>query len=159
MAEKKKNKGGRPRKYSKKLAGEICELIASGLSLRKALDKLGKPISENRIREILCIDKEFSTNYALACRRRAEVYAEQILDIADESSDGTGPEQAKARLRVDARKWVVSKMLPKQYGDRLSVEQSGSVTVKHQVDLSNLSKDDLLKLKEILSKTEIKKDE
>ena len=36
----------------------------------------------------------------------------------------------RARLRVDTRKWMLSKMLPKLYGDKLDVAHSGAVSVK-----------------------------
>ena len=40
-----------------------------------------------------------------------------------------------ARLRVDARKWIASKVLPKQYGDRLAVagDADNPVKVFHQI--------------------------
>ena len=34
------------------------------------------------------------------------------------------------RLAVDTRKWVLSKLLPRKYGDRLDVQQDGQLTVK-----------------------------
>jgi hypothetical protein len=47
--------------------------------------------------------------------------AEDIIDISD---DKLGDPQ-RDRLRVDARKWLLSKMLPKKYGDKLDVTSDG----------------------------------
>jgi hypothetical protein len=68
-------------------------------------------------------------------RLRAERMAEEILDIADDgSNDWIEREQdgrtvivadhehiQRSKLRVDARKWLMAKMLPKKYGDRTTI--------------------------------------
>ena len=85
--------------------------------------------------------------YARAREIQAEVIAEQILTIADEEctmvkadkhgsqdDDGMGQTEVvfdstavqRNRLRVDARKWLLSKMVPKKYGDKLVQEHTGA---------------------------------
>jgi hypothetical protein len=71
---------------------------------------------------------------------------DEIIDIADDSSQdeividlGEGVKSTRqntefvqrSRLRIDARKWVISKLNPKKYGDRLELENkhSGSVNI------------------------------
>jgi hypothetical protein len=67
-------------------------------------------------------DKEsFREQYELARRLQAEAYADEITMIADDAEPGTVQVQ---RLRVDARKWVASKLKPKKYGDRQAVDVS-----------------------------------
>jgi len=44
----------------------------------------------------------------------------EVLEIADTTDD-----PQKARLQVDARKWIASKLLPKVYGDKVSHEHGG----------------------------------
>jgi hypothetical protein len=62
--------------------------------------------------------------------------AEEILEIADDGTNDTykddnGNERTdqevigRSRLRVDARKWLLAKMLPKKYGDKIQQEVSG----------------------------------
>ena len=78
----------------------------------------------------------FYNNYARSKDIQADLFAEEIIDIADDSEldrrtivkpDGSEVEIVdqdhinRARLRVDARKWVASKILPKKYGDQLNV--------------------------------------
>lgn len=46
--------------------------------------------------------------------------AESIIDIADDLTEDPN----SRRIRVDARKWVLSKLQPDKYGDRVAVEHS-----------------------------------
>ena len=74
--------------------------------------------------------------YMRAREALADVYADEIIEIADDGSrdyktldDGREvPDQdhiARSRLRVDARKWAASKLAPKKYGDKIQNEHSG----------------------------------
>ena len=78
-------------------------------------------------------------NYARAREVQAEVMAEDILAIADEQhliteTDETGAVEVKFdsvavqrnRLRVDARRWLLSKMAPKKYGDKTETAITGA---------------------------------
>ena len=61
--------------------------------------------------------EDFSEQYARAKQESADAIIEDILDIADEGED-----VARDRLRIDARKWVASKLKPKKYGDTTKLE-------------------------------------
>jgi hypothetical protein len=134
--DKPKNKGGRPRKYSRKLADEICRLISSGISLNKIEKMPGMPSYQTVMRWLWRDhpDKDwFRQNYAWSREIQAERMAEEINDIADDSEKDyeidpdTGLAKfckesvLRARLRVDARKWTASKLLPKKYGEKLEL--------------------------------------
>lgn len=117
---------GRPSDYTEELAQTICDQIMQGNSLRKICEADGMPDRGTVLRWV-AKNNEFRNQYAQAMNIRAEVIFDEILDIAD---DGTrdyevdeGGKQTpnydhiqRSRLRVDTRKWVVSKMLPKKYG-------------------------------------------
>ena len=126
---------GRPSAYSEKIAAEVCERLAAGESLR-AICRDGHMPPESTIRGWAIEDYSgFSARYARAREIQTERYAEEILQIAD--ADYTGPDGTtdnaliqQARLRVDSRKWLLSKMLPKRYGDRVGIDSTGSLTVK-----------------------------
>ena len=75
--------------------------------------------------------------------------ADETLEIADDSShdtitDDEGNERfnsefaARSRLRVDTRKWLLSKALPKVYGDKITTEHTGRVTISHEEALGEL---------------------
>lgn len=68
-----------------------------------------------------------------------EVMADELFDIADETSQDTITDAegnarpnsewiTRSRLRVDTRKWYLSKLAPKRYGDRLDVAVTGDVS-------------------------------
>jgi len=85
-------------------------------------------------------DPAFADQYARAREANVEVHVDEIIDIADDKSsdtitDAEGNERPntewiqRSRLRVDARKWVASKQLPKKYGDKLDVNHAGGVSI------------------------------
>ena len=61
--------------------------------------------------------RDFRERYARAHEDRADSLADEITDIADEVASGTSEEIQAARLRVDARKWVASKLRPTKWGE------------------------------------------
>lgn len=75
--------------------------------------------------------QEFREQYAHAREAGLEQMADEILEIADETAHDTllteHGERAnnewiqRSKLRVDARKWILSKQLPKKYGDRTTL--------------------------------------
>lgn len=121
----------------------IFESIENGNSLRKALAEVS--ISSKTFYEWLESDEEKVKQYARATEERAEALVDEILDIADDTSqdfvdidmgDEKGSEIVlakkpnyeliqRSRLRVDARKWLVGKLAPKKYGDKVDVTTGG----------------------------------
>lgn len=138
--------GGRHSIYTDELADRICEIVATnpeGLPvLCKKFPDLPTPDTIRRWRWDRPI---FSAKYAEAKRFQAEIMAESIEDIIDETAefiffDEHGNRRldtgilGHARLRVDSRKWHASKLAPKIYGDKQQTE----VTVKHEESLKDL---------------------
>jgi hypothetical protein len=65
-----------------------------------------------------------------------EVWSEEIIEIADDAAsdkftDANGNERVdnehinRSRLRVDTRKWLMSKLAPKKYGDKVDLRHAG----------------------------------
>lgn len=114
---------------------DITDKISiDGLPLRKILMEEGMPSSQT-FYNWLESDETKSKQYARACEDRADSIFEEILDISDESNADVIVIQGKAvidgsaiqrsRLKVDARKWMLSKMNPKKYGDKVDVTSDG----------------------------------
>lgn len=61
--------------------------------------------------------KEFSDMYARAKEDSADVDADDIKEIADDLTE----DPQSRRVRIDARKWIASKLKPKKYGDKLEL--------------------------------------
>lgn len=116
---------GRPSSYSQEMAERICSLIADGLSLRKVCEADDMPDKET-VRRWLIADEAFRAQYARARDEQADFYADELVEIADTEDD-----PAKARVRVDARKWVASKLKPKKYGER--IEHGGEIVHRHSL--------------------------
>lgn len=113
-------KPGRPSLYTPELAAKICERLADGESLRAICKEEGWP-DANTVRRWLIEHEAFRAQYASARTDQAEGYAAEIVEIADTDKD-----PQRARVRVDARKWVASKLLPKVYGEKLAHEVTGA---------------------------------
>jgi hypothetical protein len=123
-----KTKRGRPTTYTLDLTKEICDSIASSSKGTKRLCKENKHWPcQDTLFTWLKIYPEFSEQYAQAKRCQIEVFIDEILDIADDSSQDevmnaqgsiTCNSQfiARSRLRIDTRKWLASKLVPKIYG-------------------------------------------
>lgn len=128
----------RPSEFTQQIADEICERLADGESLREICKGEGMP-NKSTVFRWLASRPEFSDQYARAREEQAETLADEIVDIADEDpgviSRGEGDRAevsidgaavAHQRLRIDARKWVASKLKPKRYGDKIAQELSGA---------------------------------
>ena len=81
-------------------------------------------------------DEAKSKQYARACEARAETIVDEIIDLADTSNadmylDDNGNAQIdgaaiqRSKLQVDTRKWLVGKLNPKKYGDKVDVTSGG----------------------------------
>lgn len=130
-------KTGRPSGYNAEIAAEICEAIATNAKGLRAL------CAENdnwpSIRTVvawLAKHEDFQRQYARAKELQMEHMQDDILDISDEENgdayieyDKDGKPVAKidgqaiqrSKLRVETRKWLMSKLAPKKYGDRIDV--------------------------------------
>lgn len=119
---------GRPSILNESMAELICTRMAEGESLRSICRDDVMP-SLGTVFRWVAKDEQFREQYEAAMGQRAESLFEEILEIADDGANDTYEAEegkrtntdviARSRLRVDARKWVLSKMLPKKYGDRI----------------------------------------
>lgn len=139
---------GRPTKYTEELGKRICDLIATHTFGLKKLCSLHDwmPV-HTTIAEWRWSIPNFSTQYTKAKILQAELLAEETLEIADESDNDVtinaiGNEVCntefvnRSRLRVDTRKWLTSKLLPKIYGDfaKLDLLQDENNELKKEME-------------------------
>lgn len=125
---KAKKSVGRPKvKWkSKANADRIFAAMQDGKSLRQICRENDWPHST----VLAWLNGEFSDQYTQAQERRADYYFEEILEIAD-SCPADKEEVAAAKLRIDTRKWIMGRMSPKKYSDRVNVDMSGETKVTH----------------------------
>jgi len=130
---------GRPSSYSEEIADEICNRLALGESLIQMCKDEHLP-SRETVRTWIIAFPSFSAKYARAREEQQEHHAEEILAIADDSSNDWMDREMdngriervvdheniqRARLRVDTRKWIMSKLAPKKYGEKITQEHTG----------------------------------
>jgi hypothetical protein len=123
--------GGRPTIYSQELAEIICKRLADGESLRAVCRDADMPHNSTVLLWAITPDHPFSDQYARARQVQAENMAEEIFEIADDHEDDyiydddgkrvyNGEHVNRSRLKVDTRKWYMSKVLPK-FRDRIDL--------------------------------------
>lgn len=121
---------GRHSTYTKERGDKICERLANGESMRAICKEKDMP-DINTVNLWIRSFEDFKEQYFQARRDQADYYAQQIVDISDETIDDTyfddhGNKRidpgaiARARLRIDARKWYASKLNP-TYNDKVEV--------------------------------------
>lgn len=121
---------GRPILFSKDVAAAICERLAQGESLDRICDDPGMPAAAT-VRKWAGEGREgFDADYARARAIGYEKYADEVIAISDApcmGADGYADNGLvqKQRLQVESRKWMLSKMLPKQFGDKVTQEITG----------------------------------
>ena len=123
---------GRPSIFSQEIADIICERIAEGESLRKICDADDMP-NKATVFRWLAADAQFSDQYARARDSQADTLFDEVLAIADQYDSAAEKIEVdhinRARLRIDARKWMAGKLRPKKYGEKLELEHGGEMAV------------------------------
>ncbi len=106
--------------YTREIADRICEELKSGKTLRAVCRGEGMP-SRTTVLEWRDADIDgFKRRHDEARVAGYMAMADEALDLADTSGKEAG-EVAKARLQFDARRWLLSKALPKIFGDRVTL--------------------------------------
>lgn len=144
---KEKKKVGRPSKFTKELQEEMLERLSQGESARNICREAHmlswsafcafKRKPEN---------KEFQDQYIVAWEDGLEAWEADLDKIAHDESrdlipDGKGGFKSdntavnRDRLKIDTRKWIMCKRMPKKYGDKLEqeVNHTGSFTINFAV--------------------------
>lgn len=137
--------------YTESIANEICDRIAAGESLRSITNDKKMP-AEKTVYVWLRDHPDLQQKYARAREAQMEKFLEEILEISDnctddvmflvgEDKDGSGAKATikhsaiqRARLQVDSRKWAMSKLAPKKYGDKIQQEVSNKDGEVFKVD-------------------------
>ena len=150
---------GRPTKYTPAMAERICELVATSEMGYNRLHEL-YPDLPDRSNVNLWRRRypEFRAKYAQAKCEQIEFMTEEILEIADDGKNDymehydqktgcvswqvNGEHIQRSRVRIDTRKWLAAKLVPKVYGELIKEEQKDdmledSLKRKHDLDEKN----------------------
>lgn len=142
----------RPTDYTEEIAAKICGYLALGESLRRVCRRSGMPAPSTVFLWLRNNDK-FSEQYARAKEEAADMFIEDIIEIADnakkdkipiyEINESTGKKEIadykesknsvrRAQVQIDSRKWLAMKLKPKKYGAMMKVENEETVVHKYE---------------------------
>lgn len=131
---------GRPSLYTPEIAAAILERLADGESLKAICRDEGMP-SARRVRQWAIDDREgFGEPYERARHLGCWSIADDLLEIADDGRNdwmrqsgkgdegwaANGENVQRSKLRIESRRWLLSKLLPKQFGDKIEQQITGA---------------------------------
>ena len=182
---KPKGKVGAPRRYDRAaVSAHVCSELKAGRSLESICKDVGMPTVATFLDWVAQDPSGIGKDYAHAREIGYRKLADEMIEIADKTHewvtiqeldpdgkplfDDKGEPRLKKvlmplssdvvahkRLQVDTRKWMLSKMLPKVYGDRITNEHTGAdggpIAIA-AVDLKNLSDEELEKMEQLMMK-------
>lgn len=143
---------GRPTKYSKELAESICKRVGTHTwGIQKICATYPDMPHPDTIREWRLEKEDFSAMYARAKCVQADLLAEDCLDIADDGSKDIKTDKdgfqsldhefvQRSRVRIDTRKWLASKLIPKVYGEKNQIEELKDENERVKIELQELRK-------------------
>lgn len=129
---------GRVTTYSQEFVDAICDRMADGESLRSICRDPKMP-SRKAVRNWLLAHEEFRARYVKAAEYRSDTIFDEMLEIADTPRLGTktvskvgrpdeiieGDMVEHRKLQISTRQWILGKMQPKKYGEKLDLTHGG----------------------------------
>jgi hypothetical protein len=129
--------GRKPRvPYSEEVAEKLFERLRNGETLKVACRDKGMPRAA-LVRQWAMEDEVFGEKLQRARELGCQAMADEIIDFSDNKSTEPG-KVARDRLRVDSRKWLLARILPAIYGDRVEVAAKAGIVVV-QLDKEDLA--------------------
>jgi hypothetical protein len=132
---------GAPSARTPEMMAAICEQIASGMSLGKICAQEGYPNRATVIQWVLKYE-DFRDMYRTARKVQVEGYADEIVGIADDTTNDYRTVEkrngqkvqavdhehiSRSKVRIDTRWRLMAAMMPHVYGDHVEVEHRGAV--------------------------------
>ena len=115
----------------KKIFIKICESVADGVGVVNTCKKM-EGVTYKAFFKAMCKDEKWRNMYLDAKSIALERMAEEITDIADEdipADQYRGSAVSHQRMRIDSRKWLLSKLKPRNYGDKVDITTDGKPMV------------------------------
>ncbi len=115
--------GGPSKLIQREVMDQIIKDLNQPITIQKALEPHGE--SFQSFFETLKQYPEYAESYAHARSNRADIFADQIVELADSDDN-----PVKVRNQIDARKWTASKLKPSVYSDRLDISIAQTIDIK-----------------------------
>lgn len=100
----------------------VIQRVLEGMPIREAIK--GNFSSVGALYDCVSGERELSVRFARAMEIRAELLVDEMTEIADSNDD-----PQRVRNRVDVRKWIASKLLPKKYGERIDLNVTQTIDI------------------------------
>ncbi|MSQ66708.1 MAG: hypothetical protein EXR83_00735 [Gammaproteobacteria bacterium] len=133
----------RPRYTDEALWDQLLNEMAHGKAFTSALrDCAGAP-SYPVAKRMLAADPALPVRYRAALEDRADSLRDPLLDLADAPIPDTleGAEKsawlAPLKSRLNTRRYLASKLFPRQYGERLEVGVMHQISILAALDAAN----------------------
>lgn len=111
-------------------AMEVIEDLYSTDTVANTLKRHGVPVKS--FFRLIASVPSLTDNYTLVHSIRADLFADEMIDIADNSAD-----PMKAKNQIDVRKWVCGKMKPDKYGERIDLTVHQTIDIKAALESAN----------------------
>lgn len=127
---------GRPSKYTRVLADEVLERLSNGETLTNICRSEHIPHRGTILRWVLEDREGFRNEYVFARKVQVEGWADETIDLIDGVKDERQSHAIVTARKnaADARRWLIGKISPERYGDKTTVEHTGTLKVDVAVD-------------------------
>lgn len=133
-------RSSRPVEFTQEFADIICGELAVGHSVRKICEDVKMPTRDTFFKWIR-EHKDFADQYARAKEESVASIFEEMTEIVDDGRNDwmqdqymkgkspgwkvNGEAVQRSKLRWEDRRWKLSKLAPKKYGDKLDITSDG----------------------------------
>lgn len=121
-----------------KLADAVLANMEAGMSCFKACQQASVPMPTFML--WVSQDSALAESYAQARENFVERIAQEVMELSDvdvgETPDGRKDWAAvqKHKLQVDTRKWLLSKLAPKKYGEKIEISGDKESPLVHRIE-------------------------
>jgi hypothetical protein len=109
------------RKCSEEKVREILQRVCQGESVSKVLREGENMPSPVVFHDMLARIPELEIEYEKALKRRAEKFGDELVELSDLALGGSPEDVQALKLMVNTRQWIAARLLPKKYGDKVTV--------------------------------------
>jgi hypothetical protein len=127
---------GRETIYGADVMDAVLARLRAGETLRAICRDEGMPDHSTVLEWVRDDRNDFANRYARARESGAYAMADELLEIADGAAD-----VQRDRLRADTRKWLLSKILPRVFGDKIDVTTQGEKVAGYVIPAPAEAKD------------------
>jgi hypothetical protein len=121
---------GRPTDYTPEMADLVCQRVLAHGTLLEACERHPELPSSTTVYVWLFAHAEFREKYARTRDYVMEMWADEIVQTANDES----LEPNDRRVKIDTKKWLMSKVAYRRYGDKLihSGDPENPIQVMHR---------------------------